>query len=163
MKKYSLFTLLLTLLTILNGCNFSKGAKTDLMTGLTTTYNGFSVENVSLVDQDDQSLSGNEVDMDTRFSIVYEGIGNYTLSNDKAMPGLSLQVTDADGNYILNAEDLFADNSDGFSAEDASVLRGTVTVGNPMKSGEKYHCKIRVFDKNNAEAEIVSELDFTVK
>ena len=89
-------------------------------------------------------------------------IENYTLKDGKAFPGLSLLVTDASGTDILNETDLFASYTEGVSPEDAAVLRGSVTVGNPMKSGETYHCKMRVFDKNS-DAEITSELAFEVK
>ena len=110
----------------------------------------------------DEQLGSNEIPLDSKFSIVYQGIENYTLKDGKAFPGLSMEVTDAAGNFVLNEANLFGSSTEGYSAEDASVLRGSVTVGNPMKSGETYHCKIRVFDKNS-DAEIISELDFKVK
>ncbi|MFN9865378.1 MAG: hypothetical protein ACK55U_18430, partial [Bacteroidota bacterium] len=90
------------------------------------------------------------------------GIANYQAKDDKVFPGLSLSVTDSQGNAVINEADLFS-TSEGYSAEDASVLRATVTVGSPMQSGQTYHCKVRVFDKQKAESEIVSELDFTVQ
>jgi hypothetical protein len=140
----------------------SAGVKMDINTGTKTNYSGFAVDDIYIVDSEDKQLTSNEVALDTKFSIVYEGVKNYSLKDGKAFPGLSLQVTDAAGGYILNESDLLASYTDGFSAEDASVLRGSVTVGNPMISGSTYHCKIRVFDKNS-KAEIVSELDFKVK
>jgi len=146
------------------GFNFSAstGVKMDLSTGTKTTYSGFSVKEIYIVDAEDKALGSNEIPLDTKFSIVYQGIENYTLKDGKAFPGLSMQVSDATGNFILNEADLFGNSTEGYSAEDASILRGSVTVGTPMQSGETYHCKIRVFDKNS-DAEIVSELDFTVK
>jgi hypothetical protein len=140
----------------------SAGVKLDVNTGTKTSYSGFSVDEIYIVDANDAQLSSNEVALDTKFSIVYQGIENYTLKDGKAFPGLSMEVTDAAGNFILNEADLFSASSEGYSAEEASVLRGSVTVGEPMKSGETYHCKIRVFDKNS-DAEITSELDFKVK
>jgi len=72
-----------------------------------------------------------------------------------------LLVTDTNGADIMSEADLLASYTEGVTASEASVLRGSVTVGEPMKSGETYHCKIRVFDKNS-DAEITSELDFKV-
>lgn len=141
---------------------FSKGVKLDASTGAKTSYSGFSVEEIYIVDTEDKPLSSNEVPLDTKFSIVYQGLENYTLKDGKAFPGLSMQVKDDDGNFILNEADLFGSSSEGYSAEDASVLRGTVTVGSPMESGKTYHCTIRAFDKNS-KAEIVTEMDFKVK
>ncbi len=140
----------------------SAGVKLDANTGTKTSYSGFSVDEIYIVDIKDEQLSNNEVALDTKFSIVYQGIENYALKDGKAFPGLSLQVSDASGADILNEADLLASYTEGFSPEDAAVLRGSVTVGEPMKSGETYHCKIRVFDKNS-DAEITSELDFKVK
>ena len=51
----------------------------------------------------------------------------------------------------------------GFSPADASVLRGTVTVGNPMRSGETYHVRMRVWDKNKFDNEITAEVDIAVQ
>ncbi len=140
----------------------SAGVKLDVNTGTKTNYSGFSVDEIYVVDINDAQLSSNEVDLNTKFSIVYQGIENYTLKDGKVFPGLSLQVTDASGADIMSEADLLASYAEGVSASEASVLRGSVTVGEPMKSGEIYHCKIRVFDKNS-DAEITSELDFKVK
>jgi hypothetical protein len=140
----------------------SAGVKMDISTGTKTSYSGFAVDDIYVVDSEDKELASNEIPIDTKFSIVYQGIKNYTLKEGKAFPGLSLQVTDATGADILNEADLLASYTDGFSEADASVMRGSVTIGEPMVSGQTYHCKIRVFDKNS-KAEIVSELDFKVK
>ena len=139
----------------------SAGVKLDVNTGTKTSYSGFSVDEIYIVDSLDNQLSSNEVDLNSKFSIVYQGIENYTLKDNKAFPGLSLLVTDTNGADIMSEADLLASYTEGVTASEASVLRGSVTVGEPMKSGETYHCKIRVFDKNS-DAEITSELDFKV-
>ncbi len=142
--------------------NFSKGAKLDGATGAKTRYNGFSIESVYIVDSTDTPMDDNRISLDNTFAIVYEGIDGYTLENGNAFPGLSLQVTDAAGGYILNEPDLFGGSTDGYDPGAAAVLRGTVTTGKPMKRGETYHCVMRIFDKRNAESEIVTEMDFTI-
>jgi hypothetical protein len=157
MKKVLLIPILVF---VLFAC--SKGIKKDLTTGLTTRYNGFAVEEILLVDSADQTLTSTQIPLDSRFSIVMQGITNYQSKGDKVFPGLSLSVTDSQGNAVINEADLFS-TSEGYSAEDASVLRATVTVGNPMQSGQTYHCKVRVFDKQKAESEIVCDVHFTVK
>lgn len=140
----------------------SAGVKLDANTGTKSSYSGFSVDEIYIVDAKDDQLSSNEVALDTKFSIVYQGIENYTLKDGKVFPGLSLQVTDSNGADVVSEADLLASYTEGVTESEASVLRGSVTVGEPMKSGETYHCKIRVFDKNS-DAEITSELDFKVK
>lgn len=169
MKKIYLVALILTIGSACSNSGkdgfsigFSKGVKADMSTGAKTTYNGFAVENVYVVDAEDNQLNDNKVSLDSKFSVVFEGIENYTLKDGKAFPGLALEVTDEAGNFILNEADLFSKNTDGFEAETASVLRGTITVGEPMQAGKAYQCKIRVFDKNS-ESEIVTTMKFEVK
>jgi hypothetical protein len=168
MKTISGFLIVALLATCSNSgssgftVGFSKGVKADLSTGAKTTYNGFAVQNVYVVDAEDNQLNDSEVPLDSKFSIVFEGIENYTLKDGMAFPGLSLEVTDETGAYILNEADLFSTYTDGFEPETASVLRGTITVGSPMQAGNNYNCKVRVFDKNS-DSEIVTTLSFTVK
>lgn len=73
-----------------------------------------------------------------------------------------LTVTDKDGKPVLDEQDLLV-KQDGFPVTDASVLKGTVTVGNPMRSGETYHVKMRIWDKNKFENEITAEVDIDVQ
>jgi hypothetical protein len=161
MKKTT-FLLLAVSAVICSACNFSVGTKKDLVTGLSFNYNGFSVEEAYLVGPDNTPMKGNEVAMNSQVAIVLQGIENYTLKDDKAFPGLMLIVSDAQGNAVINEADLFA-ATEGYSATDASILRGTVTIGTPMKSGETYHTKMRVWDKNNPANEITAEVDLKVQ
>ena len=143
-------------------CEFSAGKKKDFNTGLSISNDGFTVEDSYLVGPDNTTKADNKVPLNSTVAIVLEGIGNYELKDGKAYPGLMLTVTDAAGNAVLDEPDLLA-NSDGFSPADAAVLRGTVTVGNPMRSGETYHVKMRVWDKNKFENEIIAEVDIDVQ
>lgn len=147
---------------LLFACSFSAGTKKDFATGLSHSYNGFAVEEVLLVGPDNAAMTDNEVVLNSKVAIVAQGITNYELKDGKAFPGLALSLTDKTGSPVINEADLFA-NSDGYSPADASVLRGSVTVGEPMKSGETYHLKTRIWDKTNPENELTAEVDIVVK
>jgi len=151
-----------TLCCVAAGCNFSAGAKKDLMTGLSVTNNGFSIGETMLVDAQNQKTTSNEVELNKTIAIVVEDIENYELKNGRAFPGLDLIVTDKDGGVVLDGKDIIA-TEEGYTPEDASVLRGTITVGNPMKSGETYHAKMRIYDKLKPESEINVDVDIVVK
>jgi hypothetical protein len=151
--------IVLVLAIALTAC--SKGVKKDFGTGLSVNYNGFSIEEAILIDENSQAKSDNDVNLNSNVAIVVQGIQNYVLKDDKAFPGLALSVTDNQGNAVIDEADLFAD-TDGYPADQASVLRGTVTVGNPMQAGQTYHVKMRIWDKNKAESEIVAEVDLDV-
>jgi len=147
---------------VLCSCEFSAGKKKDLQTGLSVSNDGFTIEESYLVGPDNTRKADNKVPLNSTIAIVLEGIQNYELKDGKAYPGLMLTVTDAAGQPILDQQDLLA-NYDGFAPSDAAVLRGTVTVGTPMRSGETYHVRMRVWDKNKFENEIVAEVDIDVE
>lgn len=161
MKSISSLLIVCCALFLLS-CNFSVGTKKDLMTGLGYSYNGFGVEEVLLVGPDNIAKKDNKVEVDTRIAIVAQGLSNYVLKDGKAFPGIELVVTDKEGNVVMGTEDLFAESA-GYSPEDASVLRGTITVGEPMKSGETYHIMMRVWDKNKIESTLTADVDIEVQ
>ena len=161
MKKITAFLLVLSAL-VWCSCEFSAGKKKDFNTGLSVSNDGFTLEESYLVGPDNTRKADNKVPLNSTVAIVVEGIENYELKDGKAYPGLMLTVTDAAGNAVLDEQDLLADNS-GFVPSDAAVLRGTVTVGSPMRSGETYHVTMRVWDKNKFENEIVAEVDIDVE
>lgn len=148
--------------SLLSACNFSAGTKKDLATGLSYSYNGFAVSEVYFVDAENIPKGTNEVDLNSNVALVVQGIENYTLVDEKAYPGMSLFVADKEGNNVIGETDLFESNI-GYSAADASVLRGTITIGEPMVSGETYHVNLKVWDKHNPENTISVEIDLVVK
>lgn len=138
-------------------------AMLDHDTELSTAFAGLTVEQTYIVDGNDKKIAGNEVILNSNFSIVYEGVKNYTLKDGKAFPNLSMQVIDDNQQTVLSKSDLFAvAYPNGLSVSDASVLRATITVGDPLKPG-KYICSVQVIDKNNSNAAIHSTWDFEVK
>lgn len=144
-----------------SACEFSAGKKKDFRTGLSVSNAGFSIDQSYLVGPDNKIKTDNRVPINTTVAIVVEGIEHYEIKDGMAFPGLMLRVTDDDGNAVLNEQDLLADYN-GFSPADAAILRGTVTAGSPMRSGETYHVTMRVWDKNKVENEIVAEVDIDV-
>lgn len=161
MKKQNLITLLLSCL-VFAGCNFSKGTKKDLMTGLSFSYNGFIVKDVLLVDPADKRMTDNKVQLNTRIAIVALGINNYGIKDGKVFPGMMLLVTDKNGTPVLNATDLFEGDQGHLPAE-ATELRGTITVAKPMVAGATYHVKVHIWDKVTAENTLDAETDLVVQ
>lgn len=137
-------------------------ARLDSDTELQSGIQGLNVGDIYILDGENNKISGSEVALNSKFSIVYEGVKNYTLKDGKAFPGLSIMVMDGNQNMVINETDLYASNSDGLTEEDASVLRAPVTVAEPLKAGQ-YMCTIQVVDKNNTNAYIMSTWSFDVK
>jgi hypothetical protein len=147
---------------LLASCHFSKGTKTDLTTGLSYNYNGFGVGDVVLVGPDNQRMNSNKVQPNTKIAIVATGVEHYGLKDGRAYPGMSLLVTDKNGKPMLKSDDLF-EGDQGHSPEQASDLRGSITIGNPMRAGQTYHVKLHIWDKVTPENEINVETDLEVQ
>ena len=144
------------------GFSFNKGTKKDLSTGLSTNWNGLNVEEAYLMDMvAKKRLSDNKVELNQKIAITVTGVNNLEEKNGKVMPGLDITVTDEAGGEILAAKDLLKQE---FDKEAATTLDATLTIGNPMQSGKKYHMKARFYDKNGKPGEeIISEADLEVK
>ena len=161
MKKQAI-TLLLLSCAIMAACNFSKGAKKDLLTGLSFNYNGFRVRDVVLLDPANKAMTSNKVQLNTQIAVAAVGMNNYGLKDGKAFPGMMLLVTDKKGVPVISAADLF-DGDQGHPPASATELRGTITVAQPMAAGETYHVKLHIWDKVTAANELNAETDLVVQ
>jgi hypothetical protein len=152
------------LLFLFVSCNFSKGVKKDLNTGLSTSYNGFSVDDVFLsLGDEGTKLSSNKVALGSVVSVMATGVENFTETNGMVFPGCTIILTDKAGKELLNLPDAFSDQVNGLKKEEATTLRATLTTGAPMAAGETYHLKCRFYDKKNKESEIIVDVDLVIK
>jgi len=149
----------------LYGCSagFSKGVKKDLTTGLSSSYNGFALEDIYLTDAKGNKLNDNKISLGTPLAIEAAGIENFVEKDGKVFPGCTIVLTDKAGKEILNLADAFANMSTGTPSAEAKVLQASINTGSPMIVGETYHLSVRFFDKNKKESEIVSDVDLMMK
>jgi hypothetical protein len=159
--KTTNFSIALFLAGGLMACSFSAGTKTDLKTGLQYSYYGLSLEEVYFVGPENTPLTSNDVAYGSVVALVAQGIGNFQVENNRVFPGLSLSVTGEDGSLILNEPDLLTE-SEGFSPEDASIMRGSLTIGEPMEAGNTYKMKVIIWDKKKPQNKIESEVPIHV-
>jgi len=155
--------LLLASMLLCTACNFSKGMKKDLTTGLSTSYNGFAIEEAYLADENGNRLPNNQIPLGSKIQVVVTGVDNFTDKDGKVFPGCSLKLTDPSGTALLDLPDAFAEMTGGTPAAEAKVLHADLSTGNPMKVGQTYHLQTRFFDKNNQESEIVTDVDLVVR
>ena len=146
----------------LTSCNFSAGVEKDLATGLSYSYHGFRLKRVLLVDGNNNIMNSNKVMLNSRMAIVVSGISNYGLQNGKVLPGMTLTVTDKKGVAVIAGADLFPGN-EGYPPEAAGELRGTITVAQPMRSGETYQVKMHVWDKTKADNTVDASVTLEVQ
>lgn len=146
-----------------SGGSFSKGVKKDLNTGLTSTYNGFAVDDIYLTDDKGNKLSSNAVTLGSELIVVASGVENYTLESGKAYPGCTIILTDKNKKEILNLPDAFADIKDGLAPDQATELKATLTTGDPMQAGETYQLYVHFYDKKNTASFITSVVSLLAK
>jgi hypothetical protein len=148
------------ILLAIGSCTFSKGVKKDLGTGLSTSYNGFSVEDVYMVMNDETvKMNNNTVALGSRIQVVVTGVENFTEENGKVFPGCTIVLTDAQGKELLNLPDAFSDAAAGLNKDEATTLRAALTTGDPMQKDAKYHLQCRFYDKKNPENKILTDVD----
>jgi hypothetical protein len=153
---------LIAIVAVIMLVSCSTGVNKDFSTGLSVSYDGLSMDKAYLVGGKDKAVDTDKVPLNSEVSIVVQGVGNYELKDGKAYPGLALTVMDENGKAVIDEQDLFAE-SDGYPPTDAAILRGTITVGAPMKSGATYHVQMRVWDKNKTDSQITAEVEIKVE
>ncbi len=159
-RMFIFLTAAITLCSCSGG--FSKGVKKDLSTGLSASYNGFSIEDIYLAAAG-QRLSGNAISMGTKVSIVASGVENFMEKDGKVFPGCSIILSDKSGKEMLNLPDAFSEMINGTTVAASKVLTASVNTGAPMTTGETYHMQTRFFDKQKKESEIVASVDLLMK
>jgi hypothetical protein len=162
MKRISII-LLGFFLTLSFSCNFSKGVKKDLSSGLSASYNGFAIDDIYLTDAGGTRLSNNKISLGSKIAVTASGVDYFEVKDGKVFPGCRIILTDKNKKEILNLPDAFTDMTNGTTPAEAKVLQAYLTTGSPMAAGETYHLSVRFFDKNKAASEIIADVDLLMK
>jgi hypothetical protein len=138
------FTSLL-LLIALSGCQFSKSVKKDLVSGLLTTGDGLSCNDVFL------KVNGERINRNTfvygeQFIVNFNGIEGFVKDNDYVFPGMKLVVSNNAGDTILKTGDLYSEYSNGLKLTPL-LLTSDITVATPMNSKGAYILHVNIWDK----------------
>jgi len=150
-------------LIIISSCQFSKGVKKDLMTGLSASYNGFTLDDIYLTTEEGQRLKDNSIALGSNIKVVATGVDNFEVKDGKVFPGCTIILTDKNKKELLNIPDAFADLKNGATEIAARSLQAKLSTGKPMVAGETYHLYVRFFDKLNNKNEIVADVDLLMK
>ena len=162
MKRIFFFIVSVTLVTLLS-CNYSKGVKKDLTTGLSASYNGFGMDDIYLADAEGNRLNNNKIVMGSKIAIMATGVENFVNKDGKVFPGCSILLTDKNKKEVLNLPDAFSDMVNGTPEAESKTLQASLNTGNPMVVGETYHLSVRFFDKHKKENEILADVEVLMK
>ena len=126
----------------------SVGVNKDLLTGLSYSYKGLSLED-AYINVDNDELKTSEIEYGKRVNIVLTGVKGYKLDNGKVKIGCRIAVRDNKGNAIISADDAFAESYEGgLAPEDAEVLSTSLLIGKPLEIGKEYTWENLFWDKN---------------
>ena len=158
--NFTKISVLLSILMLSASCNFSRSINKDLVTGLLTKGNGLSCSKVYLSDGEGE-IKRSEFTYGEKVYVVFEDIDGFKRTDGSAFPGMKLQVTDPEGNLLMDIEDLYKDYSEGVE-HDPLELNTWISMADPIHSGRAYHLFIEIWDKQG-EGIFSAEMDFTVE
>lgn len=149
----------ITLLFILSSCDFRKSVKTDLMTGLTTVGNGLSCDDVYL-SVDSTTISRKTFTYGEKIFLNFNNISGFKKVGEASFPGMQLTVTDKNNDTVMNYNDLYANNKEGFSVPNL-LLRTYIIIANPIHSNNDYTLHVNIWDKKG-EGTFKAKMNFNV-
>ena len=148
--------------TVTNSVTEKNG--TIITNNISLSSKGFKIKKATLLLPDDTRVSDdNVVELNQKIKLAIFIDEGWKLKNGKIFPGASEKMSTDDGVTVLNAEDLFADNTtSGFNAEDGKEISLTAYVSKENTGVKYYMVNFRVWDKNS-DAEITGHYKFYIK
>jgi hypothetical protein len=80
--------------------------------------------------------------------LLFEGLEGFAVEAGLVYPGLSMVVTDAEGNVILDEKDLFGDSGLKYEDIQAQVAPNFILSGSEIANPVK--CEVRIWDKRSS-------------
>lgn len=143
-------------------CSTSQGIKKDFLTGLTTKEDGLKVDEVYLT-IDGEKTDSTELAIGSQGVINFKGVDYWKVVDGKVFPGAAILVVDEDGKTVMEEKDLFEQyKDDGVTLEQAKDITLSLTIGTPLKAGQNYTWKGRIWDRQNGK-KIDTDFGFKVK
>ncbi|KPM32534.1 Hypothetical protein I595_952 [Croceitalea dokdonensis DOKDO 023] len=150
MKKT--YIALLGSILILASCKMQH--KSELEHQLITLEDGLSAGQV-YVHSDIKALAVNTFQYGQWFDVRFANVSGFTLEQGDMFPDLDITVFNTSGEIILKQESLLG----GLSQPEDAVLYGTLTLANPILSGQSYKAVYRLYD-TKSDHELQTEMDF---
>ncbi len=176
------FSILLVISIFLSSCKFScnvdKTGKQDnntvsgpsvvngvlISNGIDITASGVKIKSATLkLDGGAKVPDDNVVNLNQKITLVIELDNNWTVEGGKSFIGASEKITTSKGYEVLNAADLFKDNTmTGFDPNDTKYIQldAVITKGDPSVS--YYKVEFRVWDKKG-DAEVKGSYKFYIQ
>jgi hypothetical protein len=141
-------------------CNFSKSVKKDLISGLTTTGNILTCDDV-FITVDDVRITRDSFTYGEKLYVHYNDIRGFTKVNGNVFPDMKLVVTDKLGDTMLYSDNLYSKYTEGMNYTPLE-LTADLTIAAPIKSNGEYILHVLISDKKGS-GTYSSKIKFTVK
>jgi len=152
--------LILIMSAILTSCQFSKSVKKDFKSGVSSTGNFISCEDVYLTVNGEKTQRSSFTYGET-FTFNFSDVTGFTIENGNVFPGMIMNVINVSGDTIMQTGDLISGYPEGMNFSPL-LLTADLTVASPIKSGGKYTAIINIRDRKG-DGTFNSKFDFTVK
>lgn len=149
----------LLLLIALSGCQFSKSVKKDLISGLFTTGDGLSCDDVYLT-VNNEKVNRNSFIYGEEFNVNFNNIEGFTREGENVFPGMILTVISKTGDTVMNTVDLYSDYTSGLNLSPL-LLMSDITVASPIHSNGEYTLNVKIWDKKG-KGTFSAKFDFNV-
>jgi hypothetical protein len=144
---------------ILTGCNFSKNAKKDLMSGLSSTGNNISCDDVYLTVNDERTTRNSFIYGET-FFLNFSDVTGFAKENGNVFPGMVLVVVNPAGDTLMKTNDLMSKYPEGMNFSPL-LLTADLTLAAPIKSKADYTAIVNIWDRKG-KGTYRSKFDFKV-
>jgi hypothetical protein len=155
----NLFFVFLSIL-VFYSCDFKKSAHKDLVTGLSTTGDGLSCQDVSIF-SDNNVVQRSTFTFGEVITFKFKNIEGFNEENGNVFPGMSILIRDSVNNIVLQNDDVYANYSEGINLSPL-VLTAEATLARPIHSGKRYNLLIKIWDKKG-DGKFSAEMSFDVK
>jgi hypothetical protein len=132
--------------------------------GIDITGNGVKIKSATLkLDGGVKVPDDNVINLNQKIYLVMELEDNWTIADGKSFIGASEKITTSKGYEILNAADLFKDNTlTGFDPNDTKYIQLDAVITKSDPSVSYYKVDFRVWDKKG-DAEIKGSYKFYIQ
>lgn len=141
MKKY---LLLLALPLLLSSCNFSKSVKVDLSTGISTTGDKLSCDDV-FVTYNGKKISARTWVYGQNIQLNFRDMKGFELSDGKVFPDMDLYVADVKGDTIMSVRNMYSQYPDGIKMDQVDMSANLI-MADPIHSDKDYKLIIFIYD-----------------
>ena len=152
-------SLIVLLVLALFSCDFSKSAKIDLTTGLSSKGDGLSSSDVYL-SVDDKKISRTTFLYGETFYVNFRDVSGFKKEGENVFPGMEIAVIGEQGDTAMYYEDMYADKTEGVDISPL-FLYTNITVAKPMNSNKKYKLYVKIWDKKG-KGTFKTQMDFDV-